>query len=308
MMGRQARLLGTGEAGSASGATLALTPHGRVRFERSVGVESEIDAPTVERIRDAFARGHGHGLFHLGAVEATSALPPVFAFWRDFGRVFMTALCAVPDLDERRDWLPLSIPRDSLRALVETAPPMIGGEYLSLEVLEGLWADMEVACRSELAAFDGSFQEFLRTRNPVWNQVGRVHFHLAEQKRNQATPFAFLATYTTRLGKQNKVQHQPLGKALQQFAGARNKRALLALLRPVHNACERSPFLREIVDSGSVFHPLGWTPAKGKDVYQTKNLCFGLEGAWLLASSGARRTSYMCATASLVWAGEARCR
>ena len=92
----QARLLGAGEAGSASGATLTLTPHGRVRFEGSAGVESEIDEPTVERIRDAFAHGHGHGLFHLGAVEATSALPLVFAFWRDFGRVFMTALCAVP--------------------------------------------------------------------------------------------------------------------------------------------------------------------------------------------------------------------
>ena len=261
-MGRQARLLGAGEAGSACGATLVLTPHGRVRFEGSGGAESELDAPTVERLRDAFAHGHGHGLFHLGAVEATSALPPVFAFWRDFGRVFMTAVCGVPDLDERRDWLPLSIPQDSLRTLVEAAPPMIGGEYLSVEVLEGLWADMEVACRSELVAFQGSVQEFLRTKNPVWNQVGRVHFHLAEQKRNQAAPFAFLATYTTRLGNHNKVQHQPLGKALQHFAGARNKQALLALLRPVHQACERSPFLREIVDSGSVFHPLGWTPAK----------------------------------------------
>jgi hypothetical protein len=64
------------------------------------------------------------------------------------------------------------------------------------------------------------------------------------------------------LGRGNKVQHQPLGKALQQHAGARNKQALLALLRPIHQACERSPFLRELADSGSVFHPLGWTPAE----------------------------------------------
>ena len=44
MMGRQARLLGAGEARSASGATLVLTPHGRVRFEGSGGAESELDA------------------------------------------------------------------------------------------------------------------------------------------------------------------------------------------------------------------------------------------------------------------------
>ena len=138
--------------------------------------QSELDAPTVERIRDAFAQGQGHGLFHLGAVEATSALPPVFAFWRDFGRVFMTAVCADPDLDERRDWLPLSIPRILSGLSVEAAPPMIGGEYLSVEVLEGLWGDIEVACRSELVAFEGSVQAFLRTKNPVWNQVAGSTF------------------------------------------------------------------------------------------------------------------------------------
>jgi UTP--glucose-1-phosphate uridylyltransferase len=40
-------------------------------------------------------------------------------------------------------------------------------------------------------------------------------------------PFAFVATYTTRLGAQAKAQHVPLGQALSQYAGARNKAALL---------------------------------------------------------------------------------
>jgi non-specific serine/threonine protein kinase len=262
MMGPKARVPGSDQSALVSGCTLALTPHGRLRLHGSGAAESDLDAPTLERIRDAFARGHGYGLFHLGAVEATSALPPVPAFWRDFGRVFMAALCSVPDLAEQPDELRLPVSQGSLSVLVEAAPPMLGGEYLSTEVLEALWADMEAACRTQLQTFEGNVQEFLREKNPVWNLVGRVHFHLAEQKHDAAVPFAFMATYTTRLGRGNKVQHQPLGKALQQYAGARNKQALLALLRPVHQACERSPFLRELVDSGSVFHPLGWTPAE----------------------------------------------
>ena len=52
------------------------------------------------------------------------------------------------------------------------------------------------------------------------------------------------------------------GRALQQYAGARNKQGLLALLKPVHEAADRSLFLRELVDSGRVFHPLGWTAAE----------------------------------------------
>jgi superfamily II DNA or RNA helicase len=247
--------------GEASGCVPTLTPHGKVRLDSAGETAGDLDAPTTRRIREAFDRGHGSGLFHLGAVEATSSLPPALAFWRDFGRVFMTALCAVPDLDERRDNLRIAIPPDALPALIEAAPPMRGGEYLSTEVLEGLWTDMEAACRTELQATDGDVQEFLRRKNPVWNLVGRVHFHLAEQKGNETAPFAFLATYTTRLGRHNRVQHQPLGRALRQYAGARNKEALLALLRPVHAACGRSPFLRKLVDTGSVFHPLGWTPA-----------------------------------------------
>ena len=127
----------------------ASTPHVR-------GNENDLDAPTVKRIRSAFADGQGGGLFHLGAVEATTALPPVLAFWRDLGCVFMTAVCAVPDLDARRDKLGIPIPSDALPTLIEAAPPMLGGEYLCIEALENLWTDMEAAFGSQLQTFRGS--------------------------------------------------------------------------------------------------------------------------------------------------------
>ena len=74
--------------------------------------------------------------------------------------------------------------------------------------------------------------------------------------------FAFLATYTSRLSSQGRAQHEPLGRALQQYAGAKNRSALLSLLVPIQKAAERSTLVKELVDSGDVYHPLAWTPHK----------------------------------------------
>ncbi len=83
----------------------------------------------------------------------------------------------------------------------------------------------------ELAESKCGVQDFLKRRNPAWNLVGRVHFNLAENRKDPDAPFAFLATYTTRLSAQAKAQHLPLGQALREYAGAANKDRLLSLLR-----------------------------------------------------------------------------
>ena len=72
--------------------------------------------------------------------------------------------------------------------------------------------------------------------------MGRVCFHLAENKNNAEMPFAFLATYTTHLSANAKVQHLPLGRALQEYAGEKNKSAFLALLITVQKAADAKYF------------------------------------------------------------------
>jgi len=222
--------------------------------------DSLIDAATVDRLHAAFAGGSGAGLYHLGSVEATSVLPPTCAYWRDFGRLFMTRLCALADLEERRSSFELPPPAGELPELVLMAPPMTGSEYLTTDVLERLWSDLQAAARADLAAFSGQVHDYLQRKNPVWNHVGRVHFHLAERAGDDERPFAFLATYTARLGSGGQTRHVQLGKALDEYAGARNKPALLSLLRPVQAAATGSAMLRELVDSGRIFRPLAWSP------------------------------------------------
>jgi non-specific serine/threonine protein kinase len=75
-----------------------------------------------------------------------------------------------------------------------------------------------------------TFRNFSSLGNPAWNLVGHVHFNFAENRKDEKAPFAFLATYTMRLSAQAKAQHLPLGKALQEYAGVKNRERLLSLL------------------------------------------------------------------------------
>ena len=137
---------------------------------------------------------------------------------------------------------------------------MAGAEYLTPDVLRALWQEIAAALATSLAAAKTDLQSFLKGLNPAWNLVGRVHFNLAENRRDADAPFAFLATYTTQLSAQARAQHVPLGQALREYAGAANRAKLLSLLLPVQRAAETCDWLRPMVDAGEIFHPLRWTP------------------------------------------------
>ena len=237
-----------------------LTPHGRLLLEHSDDATA-LAPDLAERLKAAFSRGHGHGLLHLGAAEVQTAMPAVFMYWREFASSYVVALRTLPNLEAGRGLPPIPPPPASdLAALAFAAPAMTGAEYLSTSVLETLWADIDAAFRSELAESRLSVEDFLKSKNPAWNLVGRVHFNLAENRKDDERPFAFLATYTHRLSAKAKAQHVPLGRALTEYAGAANKSRLLSLLLPVQRAAEECAWLKAMVDSGEIFHPLRWKP------------------------------------------------
>jgi len=238
---------------------LRLTPHGRLVTEVT-DEATEFDQRIATRLSRVFAQGSGHGLLQLGAGEVDQPLPPAFAWWRAFAARYITALCLHAPADQSSAALP-EVPRPDAgecAGLVLTAPMIPGAEYLTAEALVVLWDETAAACAASLAAAKTDLQSFLKHLNPAWNLVGRVHFNLAENRRDAEAPFAFMATYTTRLSTQGKAQHLPLGRALREYAGAANRQQLLSLLLPVQRAAEHCPWLRSIVDNGEIFHPLRW--------------------------------------------------
>ncbi len=242
--------------------TLSISPHGKLFVEPTNDETSSLpDGPASKRIAPAFADSTAGGLLHLGTVELQTHLPPTFAFARDFAGEYLTRLTRMPPTEP-----PAPVPAvpqpadDELGMMALNSPPMRGAEYLDAQILGQWWTELDARVRSEAQAFPGGVAAYLREKNPLWRLVGRVTFHLAENKRDADRPFAFLATYSSRLSSQAKVQHQPLGRALQEYAGARDRATLLSLLTPIQKAAELSPLAKELVDSGEVYQPLAWTP------------------------------------------------
>lgn len=249
----------------ASGFNLRMTPHGKLTFEAIPGA-SILEDHLAERLVTAFAQGTGYGLLQLGASEVGKPLPPALVWWRDFAARYVGAICSntggtAPEISVFTDQPPVAPPTEAeLATLVLTAPVMPGVEYLTADIMRALWGELAVAFAAALKASGTDLQSFLKALNPVWNLVGRVHFNLAENRRDPEYPFAFMATYTTRLSAQAKAQHVPLGQAMRDYAGEANRDRLLSLLMPVQRAAETCPWLKEMVDAGAIFHPLRWKP------------------------------------------------
>jgi non-specific serine/threonine protein kinase len=241
--------------------TLTISPHGRPLVEATAGApeDSLMPAAAATRIAAAFHHGAAHGLLALATAELQTPLPPELDWARGIGRTYVTRMCqaAGPEATEAPAIEP---PTDELNASALAAPPMKGLEYLTGDVLTDWWRQLDELVRREMADHPGGAGAYLRERNPLWRLVGRVTFHLAENKRDPNYPFAFLATYATRLSSTGRVQQQPLGRALQEFAGAKNKPALLSLLTPIQRAAERLEWVRRIIEAGEIYHPQRWSP------------------------------------------------
>jgi superfamily II DNA or RNA helicase len=248
--------------------TAAITPHGKLRLLLSADAPA-LDAAVAERLQQAFARGPGHGLLQLGAAEVDTLLPPAFAYLRELGQRYVTALCtqAADHARAKKVEVPAPAPEE-LDALVASAPPLPGAEYLRPAVLAELWSALDAAFAVELGASKATREAFLQQKHRAWHTVGRVHFNLAENRKDEEAPFAFLATYTAQLSAQGKAQHLPLGRALEEYAGKAKQAQLLALLLPVQRAAEQCAWLRAMLDEGELYHPLRWTPPEAYRLLQ----------------------------------------
>ena len=237
--------------------TPSLTPHGHLALVASDDAP-ELAPDLAKRLRIAFDTGSGAGLLQLGGAEIGQLLPPALSYWRELGARYVTALCTRPGTATKHEPVP---PPDiaDLETLALGAPAMPGAEYVNATSLAVLWREIDAAFAARRSETGHTTEELVKQLNAAWNVIGRVHFNLAENRRDDAAPFAFLATYTHQLSSKGTAQHRPLGDALREYAAAKDRDKLLSLLVPVQRAAERCVWLREMVDAGDVFHPLRWT-------------------------------------------------
>ncbi|HEV7222641.1 MAG TPA: DEAD/DEAH box helicase [Pirellulales bacterium] len=248
--------------------SISITPAGRLALSPEAQTAPELSASQARALDEAFAASSAEGLFRLASQALDGPLPAALVFWREWASRFFHALCGLGEEAWSRaaksgfaDSLPAP-DDDELEERVAHAPPMRGLEYLTAESLRRLWRELADLALARAAACAGGPEAFLRSVNPVWHLLGRVTFHLAENKRDEARPFAFLATYTHRVGADARLKHLPLAEALKQYAGERDQARLATLLAPVRRAAEHSTLVRELLDSRALFQPQAWSIAQ----------------------------------------------
>ena len=173
---------------------VAFTPSGHIAVVESTGEDGkcpDAEAEAGSRLKKAakaFEAAQGAGLFFLATERFDGPLPVSFVFWRDFAARYLMALCHTPEsAGAELDAIPPPEAGD-LDALLLDVPPIQGAEYLNRTSLAGVWEDLDAWTRGEVAAGGEGLAGFLKRRAPLWHQVGRVCFHLAENSRNPGLP------------------------------------------------------------------------------------------------------------------------
>jgi len=235
---------------------IRLTPTGHLRWEAP---EGGAESAGLASLRKAFQADWREGLLTLAADKLSPDAAPTVRYWQALAERYLTGVCHIPAATEIFEVEALS--PDDCASLVLTAPPMQGGEYLSNAVIQNIWQALDDWVHEAVAA-TGGLETFLQRRAPKWHQVGRVCFHLAEHKHDAARPFAFMATYTAGFGAAGRLQHLPLRKALEQYAGANNRPALIKLLSPVQQAAEHCAWVQKLVESGEIYQPMAWSAGR----------------------------------------------
>jgi non-specific serine/threonine protein kinase len=172
---------------------------GRLHVEPDEQTEPKLGPAAAGGLTEGFAASPSHGLELLASGFLHEPLPPTFVFWRGLSQRFFSALCHTSNLDGPSK---VTIPKPTVSewaAFAEAAPPMKGLEYLNEQVLVRVWDELEAHVCAAIARNPGGVTAYLKSCNAAWHAIGRVTFHLAENKRTPSYPFAFLATYTHRL-------------------------------------------------------------------------------------------------------------
>ncbi|MDR0653341.1 MAG: DEAD/DEAH box helicase [Synergistaceae bacterium] len=204
---------------------------------------------SAQNLLDDFARDKFKALFEFGFTAKNALHSPSLAYLHYISGLFAESLSRDSDIEITRKSSPVSEERkfDILRA----APYAIGIEFVDADWVDRIWRALGTVFDGEIAGRSCSVEEYLRGKNSDINVVGRVFFHLVENK-NGDSPFAFLSTYST--GTREKVSHLPLKNALIEYRGEQDK--LLALLSTVSKTAEASDFISGLMESGELFSPL----------------------------------------------------
>src|SRR5208283_2224595 len=270
-----------------------IMPGGDVQLEWSPSEERVLKSRRLleREIFQRFAADKDSAFLFLGFSDKSIQLSDSINFWRAFAGMFTEKIRMTPDREQIQDNITVSLSSAEARSALDGVPLMTGAEYLNAGLLENIWDRLNRCFAEGVSHYKGTVEEFIRSYSPNVHLIGRVYFHLVENKKGDA-PFAFLATYSTGLNAQGTSRHLPLKYALEEFSKDNEK--LLDLLSTVHLAAKESGFITELLESGEIFHPLSMTTQeaytflKEVPVYENAGVLCRIPNWWKGPAQGVR--------------------
>ena len=230
-----------------------------------------------------FKENPDEALLFLGLSGNKISISASFNYIKSIAASFIKKLSKQPTLELSRDKVEVNIDEEEIKTLLEDAPYLIGSEHLDNKWFRKMWSNLHKTFCKMIKEYNGTVEEFFDSYNSNVNLVGRIFFHLVENKSGEF-PFAFLATYAAYISEAGVEKHLPLKNALIEYEGDSKK--LLVLLSTVNKACESSMFISEIVESGDVFHPIrldakeAYTFLKEIPVYEDAGILCRIPNWW----------------------------
>lgn len=239
----------------------------------------------------AFQENPDQALFDLAFIDLKTLLSTSSRYFGMLSHQFIEQLAARPEREFLREKIDLNLTPEAAESLAGQAPFMNGLEVLDVEWIHRIWQRLHLAFAREIGQYPGTVAEYLTSRHATVQSVGRICFHLVENKRD-SPPFAFLATYVNEVEMTGKVRHLPLKNALLEYKN--DQKRLLDLLSTVYRAAEKSVFVSQLVDSGEIFQPIGLTSQEAyrflKDipVFEESGIVCRMPDWWKRRSGSAR--------------------
>ena len=208
-------------------------------------ITAAADRPFVQQ----FNQNSVSGLLHLAKSVEMRRRSASTLYWYEFSSEVLKHYCTIKENSD----LAVEPDHDTVKKYLNYCPEMLGREYLDEDLLVSLWEQINQSISADLSNFKGPFRQFVEKHYPDWAQVGRINFHLAETNKNPDLPFAFLATYATRVSDNARTQHIPLGRIISEFAEREKKDLLLSILSPIKEVASHSDFLNQLITSKRIY-------------------------------------------------------
>lgn len=197
------------------------------------------------------------------------------------------------DIEFTREEAELSLDYEELDEIKNRIPFAIGIEFINDKWIFFIWEKIIDVYKKQISNYDGTVKDFLIERNTNINIVGRVFFHLVENKEEDY-PFAFLATYSTenKTAGLHKAKHMPLKNALLEYKEDEEK--LLQLMSTISKAADKSNFISELMETGELFSPLkfsrkeAYTILKEIPIYEEAGIMCRIPNWWKKKSNSLR--------------------